>query len=173
MSTRTASTGEKTLWPTDRRCARPSSTPTYRHAASRNFSELYLELLHGAGGARTHDRRIMRTTARRSGALPARIRRRLAADGAYCTVCTDGSVHEPVHDYHSERLTPTTERYHAPREASLWSTCALIGHGDAVPDPGDLLAAVGSLSLNPPPEFGSGTARQTRKCPLNWDNGSI
>jgi hypothetical protein len=29
------------------------------------------------------------------------------------------------------------------------------------------------LSLNPPPEFGSATARQTRKCPLNWDNGSV
>ena len=29
------------------------------------------------------------------------------------------------------------------------------------------------LNLNPPFEFGSGPARQTGKCPLNWDNGSI
>jgi Eco57I restriction-modification methylase len=29
------------------------------------------------------------------------------------------------------------------------------------------------LSLNPPPECGSSTARQTGKCPLNWDNGSV
>ncbi|MGD0608078.1 MAG: type II toxin-antitoxin system Phd/YefM family antitoxin [Streptosporangiaceae bacterium] len=33
--------------------------------------------------------------------------RSLAADGPHCTVCTDGSVHEPVHDHHSERLTST------------------------------------------------------------------
>jgi hypothetical protein len=30
-----------------------------------------------------------------------------------------------------------------------------------------------ALSLNPPPEFGSAAARQTRKCPLNWDDGSV
>ena len=32
---------------------------------------------------------------------------------------TDGSVHEPVHDHHSERLTSTTERHHTPREIRL------------------------------------------------------
>jgi len=37
-------------------------------------------------------------------ALPARIPRSRAADGPHCTVCTGGSVHEPVHDHHSERL---------------------------------------------------------------------
>jgi hypothetical protein len=26
---------------------------------------------------------------------------------------TEASVHEPVHDHHSERLTSITERYHA------------------------------------------------------------
>jgi hypothetical protein len=29
---------------------------------------------------------------------------------------TETSVHEPVHDHHSERLTSITERYHALRE---------------------------------------------------------
>jgi hypothetical protein len=29
------------------------------------------------------------------------------------------------------------------------------------------------LSLDPPPECGSSTARRTGKCPLNWDNGSV
>jgi hypothetical protein len=38
--------------------------------------------------------------------------------GPHCTVCTDGSVHEPVHDHHSERLTSTTERHHAHRARS-------------------------------------------------------
>jgi len=28
-------------------------------------------------------------------------------------------VHEPVHDHYSERLMPTTERYHTPREIRL------------------------------------------------------
>jgi len=50
------------------------------------------------------------------GALSARIPRSRGADGADCTVCTDGSVHEPVHDHHSERLMPTTERYQRPPE---------------------------------------------------------
>jgi hypothetical protein len=53
---------------------------------------------------------------RASYALPARIPRSRAADGANCAICTGGSVHEPVHDYHSERLTSTTERYRAPRD---------------------------------------------------------
>jgi hypothetical protein len=45
-----------------------------------------------------------------AGALTARVPRSRAADGPHCTVCTDGSVHEPVHGHRSERLTPTTER---------------------------------------------------------------
>src|SRR5580693_8158649 len=52
-------------------------------------------------------------------ALPVRIPRSRATDGPHCTVCTDGSVHEPVHDHHSERLTSTTERHHTPREIRL------------------------------------------------------
>jgi hypothetical protein len=28
------------------------------------------------------------------------------------------------------------------------------------------------LNLNPPHKSGSGAARQRRKCPLNWDDGS-
>jgi len=28
------------------------------------------------------------------------------------------------------------------------------------------------LNLNPPRKLGSSTARQRRKCPLNWDDGS-
>jgi hypothetical protein len=35
---------------------------------------------------------------------------------ALIALCTDGSVHEPVHDHHSERLTSTTERHHTSRE---------------------------------------------------------
>ena len=52
----------------------------------------------GAGGARTHDRRIMRSYWPGAPyALPARIPRSRAAGGPDCTACTDGSVHEPVH----------------------------------------------------------------------------
>ena len=46
----------------------------------------------------------------------ARIPLRRATDAPHCTVCTDGSVHEPVQDHHSERLTSTTERDDTPRE---------------------------------------------------------
>ena len=34
-----------------------------------------------------------------------------AANGRDCAVCTDGSVHEPVHAFHGEHRTPATERY--------------------------------------------------------------
>ena len=33
--------------------------------------------------------------------------------GRSWAACTGGSVHEAVHDHRSERMTPTTERYHA------------------------------------------------------------
>ena len=51
----------------------------------------------GAGGARTHDRRIMRSPARRSGCANCTDTTEPSADGPDCTVCTDDSVHEPVH----------------------------------------------------------------------------
>ncbi len=38
---------------------------------------------------------------------------------ARIALCTDGSVHEPVHGHHSERLTSTTERHRTPREIRL------------------------------------------------------
>jgi hypothetical protein len=38
---------------------------------------------------------------------------------ALIALCTGDSVHEPVHDHHSERLTSTTERHHAPRKPSI------------------------------------------------------
>src|SRR5579859_1648191 len=47
-----------------------------------------------------------------------------ATDGPHCTVCTGGSVHGPVHDHHSERLTSTTERHHAPRKIRLIETAS-------------------------------------------------
>jgi hypothetical protein len=52
-----------------------------------------------------------------------------AAGGPDCTVCTDGWVHQPVRDHHSERLTPTTKRYQAPREIRLIDTAVLLGLG--------------------------------------------
>jgi mRNA interferase RelE/StbE len=50
-------------------------------------------------------------------ALAAQMTRSRAADDTDCTVCADGSVHEPVHDHHHrEGLTPTTERYRESRD---------------------------------------------------------
>jgi hypothetical protein len=85
------------------------------------FSNLYSVSLSGAVGARTHDRRIMRSTAFASYAPPARIPRSRAADGPDCTVCTDGSVHEPVHAFHRDHRMPTTERYRRQRGLMLWA----------------------------------------------------
>jgi hypothetical protein len=52
-------------------------------------------------------------------------------DGPHCTVCTDGSIHEPVHDHHSERLTSTTERHHSLDRRS-WVHPVLVVQVDAV-----------------------------------------
>jgi hypothetical protein len=49
-------------------------------------------------------------------ALPARIPRRRADDGANCTVGTGGSVHEPVHADRGDHRMPATERYRRPAD---------------------------------------------------------
>jgi len=74
-----------------------SSTSPYRGLLIGSFRIFIQFILCGAGGARTHDRRIMRTTAPCIVRTTARIPPGRAADGADCTVCTDGSVHEAVH----------------------------------------------------------------------------
>lgn len=62
--------------------------------------------------------------------MAARIPRSRAADDTNCTACTGGSVHEAVHDHRSERMTPTTERYHAQCEIRLiWRTSPPSGLG--------------------------------------------
>ncbi len=53
---------------------------------------------------------------------------------------TEASVHEPVHDHHSERLMSTTERYHAPREIRLDGRAVLVRQADDLAYPGDLSA---------------------------------
>ena len=73
----------------------------------------------GAGGARTHDRRIMRSTAPAPCALAAQMARVIALIALAALGLTEAPVHEPVHDKHSERLMSTTERYHATREIRL------------------------------------------------------
>jgi len=70
--------------------------------------------------ARTHDRPIMKVRPGASYASPARIQRSRAADGSRCTVCTDGSVHEPVHAFHGDHRMPATERY---RRRASFVTC--------------------------------------------------
>ena len=51
---------------------------------------------------------------------------------------TDGSVHEPVHGHHSERLTSTTERHHTPREIRLHAIAERAVLFDGRADPGEL-----------------------------------
>ena len=53
------------------------------------------------------------------GARPARIPQSRVPDDPDRTVCTDNSVHEPVHDHHSKRLTGTTKRYSTPRDIRI------------------------------------------------------
>ena len=54
-------------------------------------------------------------------ALAARIPLSSAADGPDCTVCTDGSVHEPVHEFHGDHRMPATERYRRQCGLMLWT----------------------------------------------------
>ena len=61
-------------------------------------------------------------------ALAARIPRSRAADGPDCTVCTDGSVHEPVHAFHSDYLIPNYR--------TLPPTARLDAHQSGGPAPG-------------------------------------
>ena len=96
--------------------------------APRTARAIDLAIGERTGGARTPRPADMRTTARRSRRSTCTDTTEPCHDGPHCTVCTDGSVHEPVHGHHSERLTSTTERHHTPRaDPPIWRRFLLPG----------------------------------------------
>jgi hypothetical protein len=68
---------------------------------------LMVRRIYHAGGARTHDRRIMRGTAPRTVRTTCTDTTEPCHDGPDCT---DGSVHEPVHGRGTRSLCPATVR---------------------------------------------------------------
>jgi hypothetical protein len=96
-----------------------SQEPYRRFLPIGPFRTFIQTILRGAGGARTHDRRIMRTTATCTVRTTCTDTTSRAADGSYCTVRADGSVHESVHAFHGDHRMPATERYRRPRGSML------------------------------------------------------
>jgi len=78
---------------------------------SRDFRTLIQVSLRGAGGARTHDRRIMSSPAHcpRSSTCMNIAEDAVTAPAALDS--TDGPVHVPVHASHNDRFPPATERH--------------------------------------------------------------
>src|SRR5215470_5837867 len=66
-------------------------------------------------------RRIMRSTATCTMRPRCTDGTSYRTDGTRRAGLTEASVHEPVHDHHSDRLTSITERYNTSCETCLWS----------------------------------------------------
>ena len=82
--------------PVQRR-ARRACQGCRRPLSDRDFKRLFRYGYVGAGGARTHDRRIMRTTARAPSALAAQVTRVIALMALTALGLSEAPVHEPVH----------------------------------------------------------------------------